>query len=177
MHQLDQARHTTLLSQSAAMCGPHYHEGVSVPEENPQTVLVIDDEESLRHMLRVILERAGYSVLEAVDGEDGLAVLKAHSEIGIVICDVRMPKLDGLGFLDRLAGVGNEAQTIVMSAYGSMELAFDAVRRGACDYVSKPFRADEILLALHKVEERNPLRQAQARLAEENRLLREQVPL
>ena len=165
----------TLLSQSAGTCGAHYHEGVSANLDISQTVLVIDDEENLRHMLGVILKRAGYAVLEAGDGEAGLSSLNERGDIGIIICDVRMPKLDGLGFLDRLSESGSDAQTIVMSAYGSMELAFDAVRRGACDYVSKPFRADEILLALHKVGERKRLHREQQRLAEENRVLRQQV--
>lgn len=138
-------------------------------------ILVIDDEESLRHMLRLILERAGHEVLEAGDGQEGLARLKEREELAIVLCDVRMPRLDGLGFLDALADEERRVHTIVMSAYGSMELAYDAVRRGACDYVSKPFKADEILLALHKVQERERLEQDRARLFHENRRLKEEA--
>ena len=126
-------------------------------------------------MLRLILERAGHEVLEAGDGQEGLARLKEREELAIVLCDVRMPRLDGLGFLDALADEERRVHTIVMSAYGSMELAYDAVRRGACDYVSKPFKADEILLALHKVQERERLEQDRARLFHENRRLKEEA--
>jgi two-component system response regulator AtoC len=122
------------------------------------SLLVVDDEESMRHMLSVILERAGYTVHTAEDGQAGLELLQAHSEIAIVLCDVRMPRLDGMGFLEGLAGIGRPIYTVVMSAYGSMELAIEAMKKGASDYISKPFKSDEIVLVLKKLEERERLR-------------------
>ncbi len=119
-------------------------------------------------MLEIILDRAGYDVVTAADGEAGLAALEADPGLSIVLCDVRMPRLDGLGFLDRLGDRKGWVHTIVMSAYGSMELALEAMKRGAYDYISKPFKPDEILLVLRKVEERE-------RLARENRRLRAAV--
>ena len=135
------------------------------PDPTRRRILVIDDEASLRHMLEIILDRAGYDVVTAADGEAGLATLEADPGLSIVLCDVRMPRLDGLGFLDRLGDRKRWVHTIVMSAYGSMELALEAMKRGAYDYISKPFKPDEILLVLKKVEERE-------RLARENRRLR-----
>jgi len=130
----------------------------------PQRILVVDDEESLRHMCGVILRRAGYEVLSARDGIEALAVLDAHPDLRLVLCDVRMPRLDGLGFLDAIAQRSEPIYTVVMSAYGSMDLAMEAMKRGATDYIGKPFKPDEILLVLGKVQERERLTQDNARL-------------
>ena len=128
-------------------------------------VLVVDDEESLRHLLKVILGRAGYEVLTATNGAEALEVLEREEDLSLVLCDVRMPKLDGLGFLDRLGERRRRIHTVMMSAYGSNDLALEAMKKGAYDYVNKPFKPDEILLTLRKVEERE-------RLALENQRLR-----
>ena len=133
-----------------------------------RSLLVIDDEESMRHMLGLILKRAGYVVHTAEDGEEGLVCLRENSDIQLVLCDVRMPRLDGLGFLAGLDALGRRVHTVMMSAYGSMDLAIEAMQKGASDYISKPFRNDEILLVLKKVEEREQLRH-------ENQILREVV--
>ena len=150
------------------------YSSVATPEreESPRRILVIDDEESLRHMLGVILSRAGYEVHAAADGEEGLAMIEADPEISIVLCDVRMPRLDGLGFLKGIGERRAQVHTIVMSAYGSMDLAYDAVRLGAYDYISKPFKAEEILLVLKKVEERERLHRERERLRLENAQLK-----
>ena len=131
-------------------------------------VLVVDDEESLRHMLGVILGRAGYDVVTASNGEEALQVLEREEGLSLVLCDVRMPRLDGLGFLDGLGERRRRVHTVMMSAYGSNDLALEAMKRGAYDYVSKPFKPDEILLTLRKVEERE-------RLALENERLRAEM--
>lgn len=127
-------------------------------QSNAPSLLVVDDEESLRHLLGVILGRAGYTVFTAEDGQAGLDALRAHPEISIALCDVRMPQLDGLGFLEGLKAIERPIYTVVMSAYGSMDLALEAMKAGAADYISKPFKADEILLVLRKIEERERLR-------------------
>ena len=108
-------------------------------------------------MLSVILGRAGYEVTTATDGADALDKLEANPALSLVLCDVRMPRMDGLAFLDRLGERRNRVHTVVMSAYGSMDLALEAMKRGAYDYISKPFKPDEILLTLRKVEERERL--------------------
>jgi two-component system response regulator AtoC len=131
-------------------------------------ILVIDDDKGLRKSLTLILEDAGYPVIQAQDGNEGLA--KALSEKpGIVLCDVRMPELDGLGFLDRYREEGGDALVMVMTAYGSVELAVEAMKKGAYDYIPKPFSADEVLLTLRKAEERENLRREVGRLRDEVR--------
>jgi DNA-binding NtrC family response regulator len=136
----------------------------------PRRILVVDDEEPLRHMLRLILERAGYAVVGAADGQEGLEVLGSEPGISIVLCDLRMPRLDGMAFLEAARRTRPGLLVIMMSAYGNTDTAIEAVKRGAYDFVSKPFRADEIVLVLRKVEERESL-------ARENATLRAEVAL
>ncbi|HEX7239757.1 MAG TPA: sigma-54 dependent transcriptional regulator, partial [Longimicrobiaceae bacterium] len=126
-------------------------------------ILVIDDEAGLRHTLSLLLREEGYEVATAEDGEVGLRTALADPP-GLILCDVRMPRLDGLQFLDRYQEAEGTALVIVMSAYGSLDTAVEAMRRGAYDYVSKPFNADEILLTLRKAEEREQLRREVDRL-------------
>ncbi len=132
-----------------------------------QRVLVVDDEESIRHMLQLILKRAGYEVDCAEDGLAGLAAMDQTS-YDVVMLDLRMPRLDGLQVLDELQTRGCSATVLVMSAYGSVETAIEAMKRGAYDYINKPFKTDEVILALRKAEERE-------RLKAENRNLLRQV--
>ena len=131
------------------------------------SILVIDDEENMRHMLSKMLTRAGYHAETAADGEQGLAVM-ATTEFDYILCDVKMPNMDGIGFLEQLKEAENNATIIMMSAYGTIDLAVQAMRLGAYDFISKPFKSDEVLLAIRKAEERDQLKR-------ENRTLREQL--
>lgn len=127
-------------------------------------MLVIDDEAGLRHTLSLILREEGYTVVLAEDGESGLRAALGDSPPHLILCDIRMPRLDGLGFLGRYREAGGTALVIMMSAYGTLDTAVEALRNGAYDYVSKPFNADEVLLALRKAEEREQLRTEVERL-------------
>jgi two-component system response regulator AtoC len=130
-------------------------------------VLVVDDEENLRVVLRTLLRRHGYEVETAASGDEALSMVDAFGP-DVVLTDVRMPKMGGLDLLTTLKAKGNEATVIVMSAYGNMDLAIDAMKAGAYDYVQKPFKPDEVVLALRKAEERELLRR-------ENRALRDEI--
>jgi len=132
----------------------------------PGPVLVVDDEENLRLLLRVILERAGHRVVEAPDGAAALAQLEAHPDVRIVLCDLRMPRLDGLGLLDALPQrfPGRALRVVLMSAYGTSETAAQALSRGAFDCVSKPFRAEEIRHTVQRVLDFDALEAENARL-------------
>ena len=129
-----------------------------------RTILVIDDETGMRHMLRLVLEREGFQVVEAVDAESGLARL-ADGGIDVALCDIRMPGLDGLGFLREVKARKLKATFIMMSAYGSIEMALECMKEGAYDYIAKPFKPDEVVLAVRKADER-------LRLIRENTLLK-----
>ena len=134
-------------------------------------ILVIDDESGLRHTLELILKDDGSEVLTAADGEEGLRVANAEDP-DIILCDIRMPRLDGLGFVDRYREGGGEALIIMMSAYGTIETAIEAMRRGAYDFVSKPFRADQVQLVIRKAIEREKLRREVEHLRQEVAMLR-----
>ncbi len=133
----------------------------------PKRVLIVDDEESFRHMLSVILVKEGYEVEAASTGEEGLQ-RAAASPFDQILCDIRMPRMDGLEFLREIKKTAVEVSVIMMSAYGTMDTAIEAIKLGAYDYISKPFKPDEIVLTLRKAEEREQLRK-------ENQLLRKEV--
>ncbi len=120
---------------------------------NNRQVLVIDDEESMRHMLRIVLEREGYRVSEANSGRQGLLRLE-NGAFDLVLCDIRMPEMDGLAFLKEKIERKFSSTVVMMSAYGSIDTAVECMKLGAYDYISKPFRPDEILLTVRKAEER-----------------------
>jgi two-component system response regulator AtoC len=130
-------------------------------------VLVVDDEENIRLVLKTLLKRHGYDVEVADSGESALALVDSFGP-DVILTDVRMPKMNGLDLLATLKAKQNAATVIVMSAYGSVDLALEAMKAGAYDYVSKPFKPDEIVLVLRKAEERESLRR-------ENRALKEQI--
>jgi len=128
-------------------------------------VLVVDDEENLRLVLRTLLGRAGYEVKAVANAETALLEL-AGFDPDFVLADVRMEGMNGIELTRELLRRGSLATVIVMSAYGSLDLALEAMKAGAYDYLAKPFKQDEVLLVLKKAEEREALRR-------ENRTLRE----
>ena len=134
-------------------------------------ILVVDYEAGLRQTLSLILRQEGHTVEAAADGEAALASL-AREDAAIVICDVRMPRVDGLVFLERYRASSGRGIVIVMSAYGDDEAALEAIRQGAYDYIAKPFRADQLLLVVRKAMERERLRSEVKRLSEEVSSLR-----
>ena len=128
-----------------------------------EKILVVDDEESVRTMIAVLLQREGYQVSSCGSGDQALELLGERA-FGLVLCDVRMPGMDGLELLGRITGSYPETTVIMMSAFGTVDLAVEAMKRGAYDYISKPFKPDEILLTLKKAQERETLRRENPRL-------------
>ena len=130
-------------------------------------VLVVDDEENIRLVLRTLLKKHGYQVETAESAEDALAQLESFDP-DFVLADVRMSGMTGLELCTELKARSSLATVILMSAYGSVDLAIEAMKAGAYDYISKPFKQDEVLLALTKAEERESLRR-------ENRALKQAI--
>ncbi len=130
-------------------------------------ILVVDDEAGMRHMLRLVLEKEGYEVVDAADAETGLEVL-VREEADVALCDIRMPGMDGLGFLREISQMPINPTLIMMSAYGSVDMALECMKQGAYDYISKPFKPDEVILTVRKAEER-------LRLLRENSLMMNQL--
>ncbi len=120
-------------------------------------LLVIDDEANMRHMLTSLLKRVGYQVDAASDGLEGLEMIKERL-YDFILCDIRMPRMDGMEFLKSARDLIQTTPLIMMSAYGTIDTALEAMKLGAYDYISKPFKIDEVTLVLKKAEERESLR-------------------
>jgi two-component system, NtrC family, response regulator AtoC len=126
-------------------------------------ILIIDDEKNMRHMLQVMLGKEGYITDAAADGMEALSKMD-EGHFDFVLCDIKMPRMDGLTFL-RLAREKHPEKTfIMMSAYGTIDTALEAMKLGAYDYIAKPFKSDEALLTLKKAEERERLKEENIRL-------------
>ncbi len=136
-------------------------------ESSKKRLLVIDDEENMRHMLSSLLMNAGYLVDTASDGKDALRMVDKML-YDFILCDLKMPKMDGMEFLDRARDKIWESTVIMMSAYSTVDTAIEAMKKGAYDFISKPFKKDEVLLSLKKAEERESLKR-------ENRWLKDRI--
>ena len=130
-------------------------------------LLIIDDEANMRHMLSTVLKKADYQVETAADGAEGLEMIQ-QSPYDFILCDIKMPNMGGMEFLKLSRDRIGSATIIMMSAYGSIDTAIEAMKSGAYDYISKPFKTDEVYLTLKKAEERESLKA-------ENRSLKERI--
>jgi two-component system NtrC family response regulator len=132
-----------------------------------RTVLVIDDDESLRRVTEYRLQEDGYAVLTAADGQAGLDLFQS-SPVSLVLTDVRMPKMEGIDLLSRLKAMQPDLPVIVMTAHGTIASAVEAMKLGAVDYLTKPFSREQLQASVQKALEL-------ADLKSENRQLRQMV--
>ena len=119
-------------------------------------ILIIDDERFIRASLREILEYEKYEVIEAQDGVEGLQKIK-EEEIDLVLCDVKMPKMDGMDVLDQLKTLERAPQFIMISAHGSIETAVEATKKGAFDFIPKPPDLNRLLLTVRNALDKKQL--------------------
>ena len=120
------------------------------------SILIIDDEKSIRKTLNEILSFEGYKIDEAADGEEGLKKFK-DKNYDLVLCDIKMPKLDGIEFLEKAKEINDETPIIIISGHGNIETAVEAVKKGAYDYISKPPDLNRMLITLRNAMEKNSL--------------------
>jgi two-component system nitrogen regulation response regulator NtrX len=130
-------------------------------------ILVIDDEVAIRDSLRMTLEYEGYEFIGAATGQEGLALAEREGP-DLVLLDVKMPGMDGLEVLDRLRSMNDGTPIVVISGHGTISTAVEATKKGAFDFIEKPFASDRVLVSL-----RNALDQRQLR--DENRSLKRAV--
>jgi two-component system response regulator AtoC len=130
-------------------------------------ILIVDDEEGMRYSLSVILSKNKYKTVAVNDGVAALAVLEEDVDFDFILCDLRMPEMDGLTFLDNFCELDLDIMVIMMSAYGTIDLAVEAMKRGAFDYISKPFKPEEILVVLDKAMKRYELQKRNEELQKE----------
>ncbi len=145
---------------------------MSTEDKTHNRVLVVDDEENMRHMLSALLTREGYKVDTAGNGEEALKI-SAETRYDFILCDIKMPRMDGITFLEQAAAKISDTTIIMMSAYGSIDSAVEAMKQGAYDYISKPFKPDEVILTLKKAHERERLKKENIRLKKELADIRE----
>src|SRR5262245_40862792 len=127
-------------------------------------ILVVDDEAAIRDSLRMTLEYEGYDVQVAATGQEGLALAERDTP-DLVVLDVKMPGMDGIEVLDRLRAINETLPVIVISGHGTIGTAVEATKKGAFDFIEKPFASERVLVSL-----RNAL--DQRRLRDENRSLK-----
>src|SRR3989442_9941458 len=130
-------------------------------------ILVIDDEVAIRDSLRMMLEYEGYDCVGAATGQEGLALAEREAP-DLVLLDVKMPGMDGLEVLDRLRNMNESLPIVVISGHGTISTAVDATKKGAFDFIEKPFASERVLVSL-----RNAL--AQRQLRDQNRSLKKAV--
>ncbi len=132
-----------------------------------EKILVVDDEQSLRDVLSIMLKRAGYAVTSAMDGEEAIELL--NKEIfDLVITDLRMPKIDGMEVLKAVKSASPETVVLIITAFASADSAVEAMKQGAYDYLTKPFQVDEVQLIIRNALEKR-------RLTTENMLLKREM--
>jgi two-component system response regulator PilR (NtrC family) len=131
------------------------------------TILVVDDEEIMREILETLLTREGYEVRLAASGQEGLELARAVP-FDAAIVDIMMPGLNGIETLDELKRIDDDLAVIIITAYASVESAISAMKSGAFDYITKPFKNEEVLVVIRNALERR-------RLVNENRNLRQNI--
>ncbi|WEK34390.1 MAG: sigma-54 dependent transcriptional regulator [Candidatus Pseudobacter hemicellulosilyticus] len=120
------------------------------------TILIIDDEKAIRKTLSEILSYEGYKIEEAGDGEEGLKKFKERA-FDVVLCDIKMPKLDGIEFLDKAREANPDVPVIMISGHGTIETAVEAVKKGAYDYISKPPDLNRLLITIRNAMDKTNL--------------------
>ena len=120
------------------------------------SILIIDDEKAIRRTLAEILSYEGYKIEEASDGEDGLKKFSSTT-FDVVLCDVKMPKMDGLEFLEKAKEINPDVPIVVISGHGNIETAVEAVKKGAFDYISKPPDLNRLLITLRNALDKQTL--------------------
>jgi two-component system nitrogen regulation response regulator NtrX len=119
-------------------------------------ILIIDDEKSIRKTLREILEYENFKVEEAADGLEGFNMI-SKDKFDIILCDIKMPKMDGIELLEKVLASGSDTPVIMVSGHGNIETAVEAVKKGAFDYIAKPLDLNRLLVTVRNATERNSL--------------------
>ena len=119
-------------------------------------ILIIDDEKAIRKTLSEILSYEGYKIEEAADGDEGIRKF-AEKPFDVVLCDIKMPKLDGIEFLEKAKEINADIPVIMISGHGNIETAVEAVKKGAYDYISKPPDLNRLLITLRNALDRQSL--------------------
>ena len=139
-------------------------------------ILLIEDDETLRDGMSQVLKKAGHQITDVSNGTDGVALCR-EEKFDLVITDYKMQEMNGLEVLDQVKSIDEDTDTILVTAYATVDMAVEAMKKGAADYVTKPFSPSELNVKVEKVLRFREARQAQERLGEENEYLREEIDI
>src|SRR5512136_300155 len=131
-----------------------------------EKILVVDDELNMRLVLKALLTKEGYDVVTASDGFEALKALKG-GDVKVVVTDLKMPRLDGMGLLERVIREYPSTPVIIITAHGTIATAVDALKKGAFDYITKPFEQDELKSVIHKAVRTRTLNEGEVVLSME----------
>jgi two-component system, NtrC family, nitrogen regulation response regulator NtrX len=126
-------------------------------------ILITEDDRAIRRAIREILELEGHQVDEAADGVEALGMCE-ETTFDVLFCDIKMPKMDGLEFMQSLKALDHQPEIVVMSGHGNIEMAVKALRLGAYDFIEKPLNLNRILVAINHLKEKGQLLQSNAAL-------------
>ena len=126
-------------------------------------ILVVDDEKTIRQALTEILEDESYEVSQASDGEEAWGLIEG-TQFDAVLCDIKMPKMDGIELLDKVVEAGIDVPFIMISAHGTIETAVDATKKGAYDFIQKPPDLNRLLLTVRNALDKSTLQTETKRL-------------
>lgn len=137
---------------------------------------MIEDDETMRDGMSQVLKKAGHDVVDVSNGRDGVGLCR-KDKFDLVITDYKMNEMDGLEVLDHLKSIDEDIDAILITAYGTIDMAVAAMKKGAADYVTKPFSPSEFTIKVEKVLKFREAREAEARLDAENQYLREEIDI
>ena len=127
------------------------------------SILIVDDEKAARYGMKKILQKDNYTVHEAKDGAEALQVIKTHHP-ELVFLDINMPQLDGMKVLETITAMKNPPLVVIVTAYGSEKIAVEAMKKGAYDYIAKPYEIDELRIIVKNAFEKLNLQEENVRL-------------
>ncbi|MBU6391914.1 MAG: response regulator, partial [Planctomycetes bacterium] len=127
------------------------------------SILIVDDEKAARYGMKKILQKDNYTVYEAKDGADALQIIKTHYP-ELVFLDINMPQLDGMKALETITAMKNPPLVVIVTAYGSEKIAVEAMKKGAYDYIAKPYEIDELRIIVKNAFEKLNLQEENVRL-------------
>ncbi|MDD5067689.1 MAG: response regulator, partial [bacterium] len=124
-------------------------------------ILVIDDEKGLRDMLKYELESRGYAIDAAANGDDGLELIR-RKEFDVVIADIKMPGMNGLQLLEKIKKINPDMDVVMITGFGTMDTVIECIRKGASDYINKPFTMNELNIVLDRISKQRNLKETVA---------------
>ncbi len=143
-------------------------------DANKFKILIVEDNDTMREGISRVVQKMGHLTVETSDGEQALSEF-AKTQFDFMITDYKLPGMDGIALLQKLKATSPDTEVLIITAYGTIELAVEAMQKGAADFITKPFPPEELSLKVNKILERIKERAEMDRISEENLYLRDQV--